>query len=177
MNAILVTSNNSKLREFKRFGLDLSYEKGKDISEVDGTIDDVIIYKALAAGKDKIVEDTILEVDGEEIVDIRWKINQMDKEAEAKWIVSLGYNDGTNIKVYRGIIIGNLHKSDKKSEFGFDVYFTPHGSEVSLAILEEQGQKDNFSARKIACQALLKDEYILKKSINSIPEWNGNYQH
>ena len=173
----IVTSNINKLKEFNRFGLPYDSEGGIDLPEVDGTIDDVIIYKSLSAGVNKIVEDTILEVDGEEIIDIRWKIKEMNKNSDAKWIVSLGLNDGTYIKVYRGITNGKLIKTDELSSFGFDNYFLPDGSDLTLGELEKIGRKDDFSSRKIACLDLVNDVPILIIKISQIPNWTGKYQH
>lgn len=68
---ILVSSNKNKIEEFKLYISNLKIQEGKDLKEVDGTIDEVIIYKAKAAGKGFIVEDTIVSVDNKEIVDIR----------------------------------------------------------------------------------------------------------
>lgn len=173
----IVSSNEKKIREYKQFGLDVNVEKGLDLPEVDGNMNDVIIYKSLLAGTNKIVEDTILEVDGVEINDIRWKIKQMNKNASAKWIVSLGLNDGEYIRVYRGIINGELVKTENVSVFGFDDYFIPEGSNLTLAKLDKKGQKSLFSARRIACENLIEDNIEFKKKIDKIPEWKGNYQN
>ena len=101
----------------------------------------------------------------------------MNKNASAKWIVSLGLNDGEYIRVYRGIINGELVKTENVSGFGFDDYFIPEGSNLTLAKLDKKGQKSLFSARKIACENLINDKLEFKKKINKIPEWKGNYQN
>ena len=173
----ILSSNEKKIREYNRFGLNVKAEKGLDLPEVDGDINDVIIYKSLIAGTNKIVEDTILEVDGVEVIDIRWKIKQMNKNASARWIVSLGLNDGKYIKVYRGIINGQLVKTENAEGFGFDEYFIHEGSNQTLGELDKKGLKDNFSARKFACQKLIEDNPLFKKKISEIPEWTGSYQH
>jgi len=96
------TSNQNKINEIKRIFPNIEVVKGADLKEVLGTMDEVILYKSLDAGKDFVVEDTILTIDGQEVVDIRW--NQKDKLKNTKkvsWIVSLGYNDGE--KIYQKI--------------------------------------------------------------------------
>ena len=60
---ILVSSNENKLKEFSRFGLDLDIEKGRDLKEVMADPLGVIVYKALEAGPDRVVEDTTLIID------------------------------------------------------------------------------------------------------------------
>lgn len=175
---ILTTSNKNKIKEFKDIlGNDLIIQSGKDIKEVDGTMDEVILYKSLEAGKGFIVEDTILICDGKEVVDIRW--NQEDKLKNIKtasWIVSLGYNDGKNLNVFRGIINGIIVEP-KCEGFGFDPYFLPDGSDITLAELDKQGLKNNFSARKIALLNLKNNNFYSSIKINEIEKWNGKYQN
>jgi len=173
---ILQTSNINKLKEFQRILPGLQSEKGKDLKEVQGTMNEVIIYKSLEAGKGIIVEDTILIVDGEEIVDIRWKIDSLTTTSDIRWIVSLGYNDGKSIKVYRGIIDGNLVKTDKEG-FGFDPYFIPNGTDLSLQELTELNQKDKYSARNIALINLKNKKFTKKIRVKDVPVWTGKYQN
>jgi inosine/xanthosine triphosphate pyrophosphatase family protein len=174
---VIVTSNPKKIKEYNDFGLNIKAETGLDLPEVDGNIDDVIIYKALDAGINKIVEDTVLEVDGVEIVDIRWKIKEMNKDADARWIVSLGVNDGERIKVYRGIINGKIIKKDNIKGFGFDEYFVPDGTKLTLGDLNKLGRKSDFSARRLAVENLVKDNICFEKKITQIKTWSGKYQH
>lgn len=173
----LSSSNQNKIEEFKRIIPDLIIVKGADLKEVDGNMDEVILYKALAAGRDMIVEDTILVVDGAEVVDIRWKLKKaLSVGSSAKWIVSLGYNDGEHIYVYRGEIDGRIIESNEPG-FGFDPYFRPSGSLCSLAVLEKFGTKDHFSARLTALSNLRNNSYVSKTSIDDIPPWTGRYQN
>jgi len=173
----IVTSNPKKLKEYNDFGLSLKAKVGKDLPEVDSNIDDVITYKSLDAGINTIVEDTVLVVDGKEIVDIRWRIKEMNENAPATWIVSLGVNDGVKIKVYRGYINGMLVKKDDITGFGFDEYFVPYGTDLTLGELDRIGQKPEYSARKMAVENLLEDNLYFDVNINDIKEWKGNYQH
>ncbi len=177
---ILTTSNKNKIAEFKSIlGDKLTIKKGKDIKEVNGSVDEVIIYKSLDSGLNSIVEDTILEVDGKEVVDIRYCIEKYSKSSvKANWIVSLAINTGTEIKVYRGTIQGKLIKTDiiPDDSFGFDSYFVPKGTTKTLYELNKIGEKDNFSARKIALLNLLDDKTIFIKQIADIKKWTSSYQ-
>ncbi len=175
---VLSSSNDSKIAEFKRIlGDDLTIIKGKDLKEVNGTADEVIIYKTLEAGIGHIVEDTILTVDGVEVVDIRW--DQEDKLKNAKdaiWTTSLGFTDGMNVFIARGEIQGTII-APTVDGFGFDPYFLPDGSDKSLAELELNGDKDKFSARYIALLNLKNSVFCIKKDANNIPAWTGTYQN
>ncbi len=182
----LVTSNLNKLREYQRYGLsNLKIEKGRDLPEVAGTDIEVILYKALDAGVNCIVEDTSLNVKGypDFGVNIRWAINNLKSVnpngVHAEWVVLLGVNDGVNINVYKGSVIGLIKPIENVPEnaFGFDPYFFPKGVNKSLYDLEQENQKDKYSARKIAVSNLIKDSSILTKSIEKIPKWTGKYQH
>lgn len=182
-NYKLVTSNINKLKEFQRFGIrKLSIEAGRDLKEVLSSDIDVIIYKALEAGTHRICEDTSLSVEGESIgVNIRWLLSEIPKLAgkKADWKVLLGLNDGSNIKIFEGVISGTLisPKIIHSDSFGFDPFFIPNGINKSLYELEKEGKKDNFSARRIAVNNLLKDNPIKTILIKNIKPWKGDYQH
>lgn len=176
----LVTSNPNKLAEFKGFGLDLEAFDGADLREVQGTIDEVILHKAKDAGAGLVVEDTILEINGEEVVDIRWRIAQLSDKVgtPANWIVSLGYNTGTHIRVYRGVIPGILISGVASvNSFGFDPFFVPAGQDRTLEVLAQLGLKGNYSARKRAVEAMLTDKPVLVMALSDIADWGGAYQH
>ena len=91
-NIKLVTSNELKIKEFKRFGLPFKVVKGVDLKEVDSDYITVVTHKAIEAGEGMLVEDTVLLVNGEEIVDIKWRVEEIQKlkNPEIKWITSLG---------------------------------------------------------------------------------------
>lgn len=183
---ILVTSNLNKLKEYQRFGLkNLKIEKGKDLPEVAGTDIEVIKYKALDAGINRIVEDTSLNVDNypDFGVNIRWMLKKLKsinpKGVKSNWVVLIGINDGVNIKVSKGEINGIIKPIDiiPENAFGFDPFFFPNNSNKSLYELEQENKKDLFSARKIAIQNILKEKFILVEKIENISKWNGKYQH
>lgn len=178
----LVSSNKFKLKEFKRFGLDIDIQEGLDLKEVLGTSKEVVIYKAIEAGENLLVEDTILEVDGVEIVDIRKKINQISqfKGKEAIWRVSLACLVNGEVLYSTASVKGEIKEpqTDPEKAFGFDPYFYPkHDMNLSLHSLELSGLKDSFSARKMAIGNFLNQKENFEKiSINSIPKWTGEYQ-
>lgn len=175
---VLVSSNKNKIKEFKDIlGDSLKIETGKDLDEVNGNMNQVILYKSFDAGKGYIVEDTILKIDGKEVVDIKW--NQEDKlknASQAEWIVSLGYNDGKNIYISRGIIKGTIQQSNDVG-FGFDPYFIPNGSDKSLHQLNEEGKKDLFSARKEALLKFKNNDFEIVQDIKKLQPWQGSYQN
>lgn len=177
---VLVTSNQSKIAEFKRFGLDFEIVSGNDVKEVNGTIDEVIIYKALESSNRRIVEDTVLLVDGIEIVDIRYKIHSLKEQSRQSimWVVSLGIRDRGYIYVYRGSVPCLLHNDGVVHEdaFGFDALLRPINSQLSFYELEHLGIKDKYSPRKIAVQNMLAGKYCLKVKESDVAEWTGGYQ-
>jgi inosine/xanthosine triphosphate pyrophosphatase family protein len=178
---ILVSSNLTKIAEFKNYlGDTLQIQSGKDLPEVLGTIDEVITYKSLDAGDGYIVEDTILIINGEEVVDIRWKIDSLQEGDEATWITSLGYNKNGVITVYRGYQKGVLTKSHGTDGFAFDPYFIPIeliGSSNELTLTELGENKSKYSSRVFALQNLSHNFESFKIEIKDIPIWTGNYQH
>jgi inosine/xanthosine triphosphate pyrophosphatase family protein len=177
---ILISSNQNKIKEFRSILKDsITIKEGIDLKEVLGNKDEVILYKSLEAGAGYIVEDTILEVEGKEVVDIKYCLEKYSNiNINANWIVTLGYNNGTEIKVYRAVIGGVLKRIDliPADSFGFDSYFIPDGTHKSLYELDKEGKKDFFSARKHALYLLKYDEPLYTKSIKDIPAWSGDYQ-
>lgn len=173
---ILVSSNQNKIKEFKEMIPSLKIEAGKDLPEVNADMNTVIVYKSLDAGKGYIVEDTILEVNGIEVVDIRWKKSTLSEGDKVRWIVSLGYNDGNTISIYRGIIEGKITLERENSEaFGFDDYVIPRGTNKTLFELGDD--KTMFSARKLALENFRKNKKEFIKTIKEIKPWSGSYQH
>lgn len=173
---ILVSSNKNKIKEFKEMIPQLKIENGKDLPEVQSNMNNVILYKALDAGKGYIVEDTILEVNGIEVVDIRWKKSTLNEGDKVRWIVSLGYNDGQHISVYRGIINGKITlKKENPEAFGFDDYVIPQGTDKTL--FELGSKKTEFSARKLALENFKNNKKVFLKKITEIKPWTGSYQH
>lgn len=178
----LVSSNEHKLKEFKRFGmLNVSIEKGRDLKEVDSDGLTVAIYKSIEAGEGRIVDDTSLYIDGTDIgSNIKWLMDDLPKYSgrEAIWCVYLGVNDGEHITIYEGKVAGII--SDKEIDpngFGFDSIFIPNGTDLTLSELTMIGKKELYSARKVATENLLWKREIYKVKISSVEEWDGEYQN
>ena len=172
----LITSNPYKFKEFQKLIPNISMENGQDLKEVDGTKEEVAIYKALMAGDNCMVEDTILEVNGKEIVDIRWKIKELKTGQKSVWITTLALNKNNHIILFKGEISGTLDTEKFiKDTFGFDSVFIPNNSNKSLH--ELKNEKDNFSARKLAIQNFMKNNSYKIISIESIPKWTGKWQN
>lgn len=182
MEFTLVTSNEYKLKEFRRFGLEeLTIEKGRDLKEVESDEQTVIMYKALEAGEGRVVEDTSLTVEGASIgVNIRWLLDNLAEYTgrKAVWQVYLGLHTGQTIEIYCAKIHGYLtSESPDTAGFGFDSFFVPNGTHLTLRELELSGRKDDFSARKDAVHKLLNGDTEKVVSIKDIEEWTGMYQN
>lgn len=135
------------------------------------------------------MEDTSLEVEGLEVgVNIRWLEESLGDNFQylagrkAEWRVFLGLNDGEYIHIYEDSVKGILEKPsgeylEGKEGFGFDGYFKPEGSDMTLSQLSVAKKKDYYSARKRAVDKLLRNKVSVSYKISSIPKWNGSYQH
>lgn len=178
----LVSSNRRKLAEIEEFGLALDLKAGLDLPEVAGTPDEVACYKALAAGPGAVVEDTILVIDGEPVVDIRWRLAELNERHDlaAEWMVSLGHHAEHEIRLYRGVLTGRLQVPSAPpppDAFGFDPYFVPEGETRSLHELAALGLKAHYSARRLAVEHLLRGQPDRVWTVASLPPWTGAYQN
>ncbi len=175
----LVTGNDDKIREFSRFGLtNLSSAKGEDIEEVDGTPEEVIVYKAIEAGAMRIVEDSVVLIDGEPMVDIRWKLADLGGLIGKRidFEVRLGVNDGTSVHVFKGRTSGRIVEPRGDSGFGFDPFFEVDSIGMTLAELAGKGLKDSNSPRLAAVKQLLAWNADFSAEIGSVPSWKGPMQ-
>jgi len=186
-NMKLVTSNTNKRREFKRIlddiGMDIPVVQGEDLREVQGTSEQVITHKALDAGKDNVVEDTILIINGEEVVDIKFKLQELKQLKtcpRATWRTSIAVDtterDDT-IEVFVGEVNGIIIPDSTDEGHGFDPYFLPDGSDVTLAVLDSEGKKDKFSARYKALRDFAHKAYHNQWKHYEIERWTGKYQN
>lgn len=177
----LISSNDNKLNEFRRLSTqEFCIEKGVDLAEVDADDVTVAIYKSKDAGENTIIEDTILIVDGEPVVDIKFKLSELNEIGESKpaqWKTTLAVNADGYIRLYDGVVKGIVVPAAiPKDAFGFDANFIPDGECVSLYELEMQGNKDLHSARKIALEALDSGTHSHEVLLSDVPDWNGHYQ-
>ncbi len=205
---VFATSNESKLKEIKRIvpGVE-SLPFAKDIEEVDGIIDEVILHKAkdariqnlIPVGTSIVVEDTIIRnLDtGKDITDIKWNVDSLEEGTNVEWITSLALNDGINIYVFRGKQQGVVTRERGDEGFAFDPYFIPvelyqgynknytrdninYGKlypNNTLAELNNVGLKDMFSARSKALNYLAEFRVNYVFNLTTIKDWEGRYQN
>ncbi|MEG0870130.1 MAG: non-canonical purine NTP pyrophosphatase [Hafnia sp.] len=179
---LIVTSNNSKRLEYQRFGIpNLRIEDGPDIREVNGTPDEIIIHKALEAGEGRIVEDAIIRLNGEPMIDVRWKIDALRNGeyplgAEIIWEVRLGLVQDGLIKLFYGEIVGELCKC-MEDGFGVDPVIYVPSEKLTLATMDRMGIKDRISSRRTAIQNLIDNKPYMVVSVQDVLPWQGDYQH
>lgn len=190
---ILITSNKNKLNELIRLGLPISETKKIDLPEVLSDPTTVALYKSIEAGSNSLTEDTILKIDDEYIVDIRWRINEiigLSEKTTINWVVTLAHNDGYKVNIYTGEIPCKINPrclmfDFKKSDdsFGFDEYLIPqmndnkgHENKLSLYELEKKGCKDCFSARKIAVDNFISGKKTTSVLVSDLLPWKGKFQ-
>ena len=175
----LVTSNKRKIREYREFLPDLRIEEGKDLPEVESDDITVAIYKGIDNGPFTISEDTSLEIEGEEIgVNLKWFKSKIPTFVgkKAYWKVLLAKNDGEYIKIYEGLVKGEIIASEDISSF--DHYFSVDGYDKTLGELKATDiEPALYSARAMAAKNLREDKFIVRKRIKFIPEWTGKYQN
>lgn len=182
---VLQTSNSRKLAEFRRFGLALDARSGADLVEVDGTPEEVVQYKALAAGAGVLVEDTSLDVEGYAAgVNIRWllhtittrlKLAPASPEPKAVWRVMVAVHYGDRMFLAGAAVSGRLIPQPRGEGFSFDCYFVPDGQTLTLGELDAIGKKDEVSARKMAVTNLLTGHCTFQPTA-ALPVWTGKYQ-
>lgn len=178
----LSTSNPNKIKEFKEILWDkIEIVKWKDLKEVDWNSREVIIYKSLDAWEDFVVEDTIVEIEWKEVVDIKWKIEELEnlKWKKISWITRLWYNFWEYIYIYTWRIDWTISEKRWNSWFAFDPFFVPNWEIRTLAELADISleEKNKFSARKKVLIKLLENNYDEKILKNSIPKWTWKYQN
>lgn len=177
-----MTSNKDKLGEYIRLGLDADMSgTSVDVDEPDTTGDVVALHKAMAAGPYSIVEDTSLEIEGAQVgANVRWLMDSlgMFHGQKAVFKVYLARHDGLKVDVYEGIVHGVIDANKPREVgFGFDPVFVPEGGGgFSLGELEAMNQKDAFSARHRACDALNANTPVLTQAVADIKPWAGAWQ-
>ena len=180
-NFTFVSSNINKLKEYQEIMPELKQKKGVDLKEIKADAITVALYKAVAVNEDlAIIEDTVLEIyeneNWKEIVDIRWKIKELNVNVPARWIVHLAYTENNLIKVFKGVITGTLIvEKFIENSFGFDSIFIPAGTNKTL--LELNTEKSYFSARRLAMDALKEDNTLIVMKKEDLPIWDGEYQN
>jgi len=179
---ILKSSNPYKISEYTRLLKDteVKVEAGTDLKEVLADKDTVILYKAIAGGNNVIVEDTVLEINGVEEVEIRWKWKDLQTGDKIKWIISIGVLQNNEVKVYRGEIEAIVDRSFGMDGEAFEPFIVPlknNPNKISYTLLSKEIDKDIIDPRAMAVQKLLNKEPVFVKNINDIPQWIGDYQN
>jgi inosine/xanthosine triphosphate pyrophosphatase family protein len=178
----IVSSNKTKIAEYRRLSANvIDVQPGIDLPEVLGTPDQIALYKALEAGPGLVVEDSILVVDGEPMIDIKWRLGELKERAQREscdlvWEVRLAYVKDGLVKVFLGTLEGRLRPFDVAGS-GYDPIFNVVGVGQSLAMLEQRGLKDQYSARARAFKTLLVDKPHLAVPVGDLPAWSGDYQN
>lgn len=179
----LMSSNPSKLREFARLGIEADIQAPSADLEEPEVSDPLFVaaHKAFQCGPGALCEDTRLDVQGADIGPlIRFQMDRLEalQGRPATFAVTLALHQGDRVDVWEGAIEGRLQAQDGVGGFGFDPFFVPDGAEgLSLARLEAQGRKDEFSARAKACQALRGHPPLKSFSIESLAAFNGPWQN
>ncbi len=131
----LTTSNKNKIAEFKSIlGDKITIKKGKDVKEVNGNIDEVIIYKSLDSRINSIVEDTILEVDGKEVVDIRYYIKKYSKATVSSYEGGIfKFKDNiSEAKYFTFSELVNIHLKYNKNFEYLEIDLTPKPIDIKI---------------------------------------------
>lgn len=177
----LLSSNPKKLEEYTRYGLTLEMREGEDLPEVDGSIEEIALYKAKMAGHGAVVEDTVVIVDGTVWNDIKWKKHLLPHfhGKPIVQVITLGHNTGTHIELYQAKLEGVITTPsvERAEAFGFDAYLIPKGETLSLDELEQLDRKEEFSPRRWAAEALKNKETLSITHIDDIPQWSGAWQN
>jgi len=179
---IFQSSNSYKISEYKRLldGQDIEIQNGKDIKEVLSDMDEVIIYKAIEAGENVIVEDTVLFIDGKEEVEIRWKWKDLKTGSHIRWIISIGIVRNGFVEVYRGQTEAIVDRSKGMDGEAFEPFIVPindNPNKLSYSELAKVIDKDIIDPRAVAVKNLLNDNPTFVQNLKDIPTWNGQYQN
>lgn len=177
----LATSNPHKLAEYRRLGLDAEMlGTAPDLPEPDCGFMEVSLRKAIACGPWSVAEDTALEIEGADVgANVRWLLDRVGEFVgrKARFCVALSSFDGETAKCYTGAVEGLICEPQGQSGFGFDACFAPDGAGgLSLARLEELGRKDEFSARKRACDAFAAGLCSQSAAASELGTWTGAMQ-
>ena len=170
----LNTSNLDKLREFESLGLNLIGQTSLDLPEPAADAFTVVSYKAAQVPANTLVEDTSLDIEGEQVgTSIKWMLKNLDQYAgkKATFRVVLGHvSEHGTVQHYVGEVSGTIVKPRGKAGFGFDACFQPEGSVKTLAELKPH----HWNARALAVEKF--NHFMPDKETHPIKEWLGAWQ-
>lgn len=170
------TGNKNKFKEFSRMfakhGITLE-STAIDLREIDSTPENVVAHKATAVGDNVIVEDTQLDVEGQDVgVNVKWMLANLEQfeGKKATWTVLMAVKKMGMVEIYKGVVEGKIVKARGPEGFGFDPIFEPLGSDKTLA----EDKPDDVNARWLAIDNLCKGN--LYQKCKPIAEWDGKWQ-
>lgn len=95
---------------FAKTGWKLDFSN-EDLNEIDASALEVVVHKASQMPDHVIVDDTSLDIEGENIViNIKYHIDQLDQfiGKKANWVVLLAYKEKNKVYVFEGKIHGTI---------------------------------------------------------------------
>lgn len=176
MKWTLNTSNQGKLSEFKILFAERGVELASsqiDLDEIDSDPISVVVHKASQMSEGILVEDTSLDVEGAEIgINIRWLFEHLNQFINKKALcrVLLAHLLDNQVYVYEGLLEGLIVNPRGKGGFGFDPFFLPKNSDLTLA----ESKPRHFDARAFAVNAFFEKRPLVV--MPPIKEWNGSWQ-
>ena len=181
------SSNIKKIKDVNRLFPNLPTKLSVDLPEIIDSAFNTILYKTLLSNENEIIEDASVEIDGNLIIDIKWKLETITHEQTGVWYVYLGVKNNNKIYIYKAEQTGVFKAPDKENinseqvVFAFDTYFKPDGSIKTFHELKLKGLSDKFNVRKMALDNLFNNIYVDIVEIddiikaNKILMWQNNY--
>ena len=178
---VIATGAPHKIAEYeKHLGDGYSFNDTYDLPEVEAGPKTVAIHKAKLAyevmGGPVLVEDTTLHIRGMSSKDaskIKWLVKNLDKHIGKRAIerVYIGYCDGEKVYLYLGQTKGTLLSPRGDKGFGYDLYFSPDGSDKTYA------EEKFVSSRTKAIKKMLSDkpDYVGPMPADWKGEWQAGY--
>lgn len=181
----VATSSEKKQDEFREIigAEDVSF-LDIDIDEVDGTPDEVIVYKVREVPENTLVEDSIVVIDGKPIVD--WKFSYHKHVVPGKaftWEVRVAVREGGVIRVVKescDLVFTNEKPQtsdfDPYSQLPNEPWLTVQDMKRNDGAYESKWSKSGHDPRYKAIQKLKSERFDYSIPENIIQPWNGLLQ-
>lgn len=184
-NLVLGSSNQSKIKEYQEFGLNIKTKTIPNLKEVDGSELEVIIHKTKDLNEENVIlEDSSLHVENASVgVNTKWLLNELKNNPlydgrKTVWNIYLGLIQNNKIYIFCDNIHGKICQKKKNDlAFGFDSIFIPDGTDKNLYELKLEGNKELYSARKKAIMNLINNKPEKIIDCSSVSNWVGSYQN